>query len=229
VRGRKNIIIAIDGPAGSGKSTSARLVAERLGYTYLDTGAMYRAITLAAIENGCLEDTVTLRKLLPKLKISVQQTLYGQKTVLNKRDVSDRIRLADVTTNVSRISAIDFVREKLVQLQQDLGKNGGVVVDGRDIGTVVFPDAELKIFLTASIEARSRRRLAETEGANNTMTVDQLAEQLQARDDQDSTRSVAPLIKATDAIEIDTSNISIKEQVGLIVDRAKKVISELTL
>ncbi len=219
----KKITIAIDGPAGSGKSTSARRVAQALQYTYLDTGAMYRAITLAVLESGVDIPSAEIDALLETLTVRVVQQPDGQHTFLGERDVSERIRHADVTNAVSAVSAIPSVRRRLVAIQQEMGCNGGIVMDGRDIGTVVFPDAELKIFLVASIEERARRRLMET-GGSSTVAVDVMARELEERDRKDSTRAVSPLTKAHDAVEIDTSNLSIDDQVERILALAQEKV-----
>ncbi len=219
----KKIIIAIDGPAGSGKSTSARLVAEQLNYTYLDTGAMYRAITLAMMEASLAPEAPNLSDWLATVQIRVEQGRSGQRTYLNGHDVSRRIRQADVTAAVSAVSARAEVRECLVRMQQELGKHGGIVVDGRDIGTVVFPQAELKIFLIASIQARANRRLSEATLQGR--SVDEIAAELERRDAIDSSREHSPLVQAKDAIVIDTSHLSISEQVSQIVELAHKIIN----
>ncbi len=232
----KNITIAIDGPAGSGKSTSARLVAQKLHYTYLDTGAMYRAITLGVLESGKAtpagEDAggisvseSDLCGILSTLDVRVELNGNGQRTLLNGMDVSSRIRESDVTRHVSYVSSLASVRQQLVRMQQELGAHGGIVMDGRDIGTVVFPKAELKIFLVASIEARARRRLAEQQqllGAD----LENVAAELERRDELDSTRAISPLLKAPDAVEIDTSDLSIEQQVQRIVELAMERIAD---
>jgi cytidylate kinase len=220
----KNIIIAIDGPAGSGKSTTAKIVAEKLGYVYIDTGAMYRAVTLSCIENNTPIDDESVSKVVDNVQIELVQSEIGQRTILNGKDVSDDIRRPDVTKLVSPVSAMAYVREKLVTQQREMGKSGGVVMDGRDIGTVVFPQAELKIYLVASIRARAERRLKELQNKGFDSSVETIEEQILARDKYDSTRDISPLMKADDAIEIDTSNITISEQTKIIIDLANKLI-----
>lgn len=220
----KKITIAIDGPAGSGKSTSARRVAQELEYTYLDTGAMYRAITLAFLEQGVDLQSSALDAVLEGVHLRVVQQADGQHTYLGDRDISERIRHADVTGAVSAVSALPAVRERLVAIQQEMGRNGGIVMDGRDIGTVVFPNAELKVFLVASIEERARRRLREN--GLSADAVQDIARDLVERDRKDSTRLVSPLIKAADAVEIDTSSISIEDQVQQIVRLARERMRE---
>lgn len=220
----KNITIAIDGPAGSGKSTTARLVAEKLGYIYIDTGAMYRAVTLYWLRsNKDLHETI-ICSMLNDIKIQILQSDLGQRTILNGEDVSELIRLPDVSKYVSPISAFQCVREKLVNMQRELGKNGGVVMDGRDIGTVVFPNAELKIFLIASQDARAHRRALELKQKGIDVSIDDIKKQLIERDNFDSNREISPLKKAQDAIIVDTSDLTIEEQTNIILNLAKKLI-----
>ncbi len=219
-----NIIIAIDGPAGSGKSTTAKSVAQKLGYIYIDTGAMYRAVTLAWISSGreMAEDVVC--NLMKDIEIDIVHTNEGQLTLLNGKDVSKEIRLPEVTARVSEISAMGCVRELLVEQQRKIAKDGGAILDGRDIGTVVFPNAELKIFLIASAETRAIRRALELKEKGNEIPVDEIKKQIIQRDNHDSSRSNSPLRKAEDAIEIDTSHLTIEEQVDKVVSLTKKVI-----
>jgi cytidylate kinase len=218
----KRIIIALDGPAGSGKSTTARRVAGELGYVYIDTGAMYRAITLAALRE---ERSLTNTDLLPLLEdyhLELVITPDGQRTILGREDVTQEIRSPEVTKFVSTVSALPAVREALSNRQRDMGKNGGVVMDGRDIGTVVFPEAELKIFLMASLEERAKRRLAEL--GETTLSLQEMCRQIDERDKQDAGRLVSPLRRAHDAIEIDTSHLSIEEQTSRILALARERI-----
>ncbi len=222
----KEIIIAIDGPAGSGKSTSARLTAQKLGYLYIDTGAMYRAVTLAFIRSKAEFNEDNICKIVQKITISLKYSTNGQITFLNGEDVSEEIRTDSVTQLVSPISAFECVRKKLVSQQQEMGKNGGVVMDGRDIGTVVFPDAQLKIFLLASIDARATRRQLELKQKRINLTFEEVKQQIIERDIYDSTREISPLKKADDAIEIDTTNLTIQHQTDLIVSLAQKRILE---
>lgn len=222
----KKIIIAIDGPAGSGKSSSAKIVAERLGYIYIDTGAMYRAVTLEAIRRGIAENEEEICKMLPELEIQMQPSPNGQRTILNGVDVSDDIRLPEVTRLVSPVSAMPCVREKLVSEQRRIGANGGVVMDGRDIGTVVFPNAELKIYLVASIEARAERRAKELREKGLDVDIEEIKKQIIDRDNYDSSRPISPLRKAEDAILIDTSNLTLQQQSEMIIELAQKIINE---
>lgn len=223
----KKIIIAIDGPAGSGKSTTAKIVAEKLGYIYIDTGAMYRAVTLACIERNTEIIDEEVNKVVDSIKIELKQSDLGQRTILDGKDVSDDIRRPDVTKLVSPVSAMFYVREKMVEQQREMGLSGGVVMDGRDIGTVVFPQAELKIFLIASIEARASRRLKELQLKGFQSDVNEIARQIEARDEYDSSRENSPLRKADDAIEIDTSELTIEEQSTQIIDLAINLIKEM--
>jgi CMP/dCMP kinase len=227
----KRIIIALDGPAGSGKSTTARRVAQTLGYVYIDTGAMYRAITLSALRaNAAIEDAA-LAPLVQAAQIQLLPSEQGQRTILNNEDVTDEIRSTRVTETVSAVSALSSVRSAMVERQRELGNAGGVVMDGRDIGTVVFPAAELKVFLVASLEERARRRLAELAASNNaqTLTLEEMCRQIEARDRQDSEREISPLRKADDAIEIDTSTLSIDDQAGRILALARERIATHTM
>ena len=220
----KKIIIAIDGPAGSGKSTSAKIVAEKLGYIYIDTGAMYRAVTLAWINSGTELNDENFKKITDNSLITLKQSPKGQRTILNGVDISDEIRTPEVTKFVSPVSADGYVREKMVEQQRLLGVDGGVVMDGRDIGTVVFPQAELKIYLVASIEARTERRLQEMIANGINVTFDELKKMISDRDIYDSSRKNSPLRMADGAIQIDTSNLSIIEQTNIIIDLAEKII-----
>lgn len=220
----KKIIIAIDGPAGSGKSTTARLVAEELNYLYIDTGAMYRAVTLAWINSAEEFNAEKICQLVKNINIELKMTDEGQKTFLNGLDVSYDIRKPNVTKWVSPISAIDCVREAMVAIQRKLGEKGAVVMDGRDIGTVVLPNADLKIFLVASIEERALRRQKELIQSGINISIEEVKSQIESRDIYDSSRSNSPLKKAEDAILIDTSALTIEEQTKKVLDLAQKII-----
>ena len=216
----RRLVIAIDGPAASGKSTTARNVARRLGYTYIDTGAMYRAATLAVLREGVdPSNEPAVKEVVCRTSIHLERADDGSlHTILDGNDVSREIRSPEVTAHVSAVSSYPSIREHLVGLQQQMGKEGGVVLDGRDIGTVVFPDADVKVFMVADLRARAERRQAElsTEGTN--VELGGLQADLERRDHLDSTRATSPLTKADDAIEIDTSTMSIDEQVERVLE-----------
>ncbi|HED09467.1 MAG TPA: (d)CMP kinase [Caldithrix abyssi] len=220
---KHNISIAIDGPAASGKSTTAREVARRLGYIYIDTGAMYRAITRAALDAGVdMNDADALERVARSSKITLEIKEGQQHTFLNGRDVSGEIRTPEIDRNITPVATHPGVRRIMVEQQRQLAQNGGVVMDGRDIGTVVLPGAELKIFMEASIEARARRRLKEQTNGDSSLTLESIKADLARRDHADSTRADGPLKKAPDAIVIDTSHMSIEEQVEKIVQLARE-------
>ena len=221
----KKIIIAIDGPAGSGKTTSAKIVAEKLGYLYIDTGAMYRAVTYAWLQKNEEINENKICQLLNEILIKLEVSPLGQKTFLNGIEISNEIRLPEVTKLVSPVSAIKCVREKLVDMQRNMGSDRAAVLEGRDIGTVVFPHADLKIFLIATPEARANRRWKEQQIKGIEQTYEEILQQIQARDKYDSSREHSPLTKAIDAIEIDTTNINILEQTNKIIELANKIIS----
>ena len=217
----KKITIAIDGPAASGKSTVAKEVAKNLNYIYIDSGAMYRALTLKALRlNIDVKDEMSLVEMTKVSKI----TLDGTHIYLDDEDVSEAIRSIDVTNNVSAVSSYEGVREEMVNLQKEYGKKGGIVMDGRDIGTTVFPNAELKIFQIASVEERANRRYKENMEKGIACDLNTLKEEIKVRDYKDSTRKVSPLRKASDAIELDTSNLEPSEVVAKIVELAKRII-----
>lgn len=207
-------LIALDGPSGVGKSTTAKLVAQQLGWNYLDTGAMYRVTALALHRAGIdLADRPALEAVLASLRIEQR----GSRSFLNGEDVSDAIRTPEVTKLVTPVSADPRVREVLVEQQRAIGATGGWVVDGRDIGTVVFTNACCKVFLTASAEARARRRFLELQAKGVPLTYEEILADQQRRDHADSTRAVAPLRKADDALELDSSTMTLDEVVAWIV------------
>ncbi len=212
----RKLIIAIDGPAGSGKSTTARALAQRLGYLYIDTGAMYRALALAFLREGYPIDEEHAQRILQRYTVRLATIDGRQRTLLNGEDVSEAIRHPDVTAIVSPVSALPSIRAAMVELQRELGKEGGVVLDGRDIGTYVFPNADVKIFLVASVDARTRRRAAELQQKGIEVDLEQLKREIQQRDYLDTHREIAPLRKAPDAIEIDTTHLRFEEQVEKI-------------
>ena len=213
------MIIAIDGPAGSGKGTAAKLVSQKLNFINIDTGAMYRCVALKMLEyNIGLEELDRIHKLLDEINIEFN----GEKVILNGRDVSKEIRTVEVSNFTSPVSTISFVREKMVELQQEMGKGKNVVMEGRDIGTVVFPNADLKIYLDATAEERAKRRVAQNKRNNIESNYEQILKDIIERDKRDSTREISPLKKADDAILIDSTNLTIEEVVNKIVDLAKK-------
>ena len=201
------MIIAIDGPAGSGKSTIAKLIAEDLGLVYLDTGAMYRLVTLKALNEGILGDFEKIKKMLNNLNIDIKENGF----YLDNVDVSDEIRKPIVSENVSDIAAIREVREKMVDLQRKFSESKNVILDGRDIGTVVFPSADVKIFLVADAKERANRRYKELVKKGENIKIEEIYENILKRDEIDSTRKESPLKKAKDAIEVDTTSKNIEE------------------
>ncbi len=218
------IIITIDGPAGAGKSTTARRVAEELGYVYIDTGAMYRAVTLAAIRSSADIDEEFVSQLAGKVNIHLQPGEKGQRTFLNGDDVTEAIRDPEVTQLVSSLRSYSGVRRHMVQLQRAMGINGGIVMDGRDIGSVVFPHAHVKVFLVADIDERTKRRAGDLRASGLEVDEAVLRQQIETRDGLDSGRDVSPLVKAEGATEIDTTSLSIDQQVQMIVDLAKSYL-----
>ena len=215
----KKIVIAIDGHSSCGKSTLAKSLAKELSYIYVDTGAMYRAVTLFFLNHQIdLEDTAAVEEALQKVSIHFETIDQKNQTFLNHENVEEEIRNMRISQHVSAVAAIPSVRRAMVQNQHRMGQNKGVVMDGRDIGTVVFPEAELKIFLTASIEERSRRRYDELKAKNPTITLEEVRFNLQTRDHIDSTRADSPLKQASDAILIDNTNLSRAEQLKLALD-----------
>ncbi|MBW7473470.1 (d)CMP kinase [Paenibacillus oenotherae] len=217
--------VAIDGPAGAGKSTVARKVAEQLGYVYIDTGAMYRAVTLAANRAGITsDDTEALSALVADLHIRLMPGEQGQTVLLNGEDVTEGIRTRAVTLQVSQIASHEPVRIRLVELQRELAASKGIVMDGRDIGSHVLPDAELKVFLTASVGIRALRRFKELK--DDSITLEQLEQEIAERDASDEKRSISPLIRAQDAIVVDSSELTIDQVVALIVDLSRTKMAE---
>ena len=213
-------VVAIDGPAASGKTTTARLVAQELGFMHLDTGAMYRAVTLACLRKQLPpEETPQLLALLEDLDVHTQPGVAGQSRVLlNGQDVTEAIRGPQVTQHVSNYSAMPAVREKMVALQRQVGIRHNVVCEGRDIGTRVFPRAQHKFFLVADLEVRARRRYEELQAQGFTPSLETIITELHVRDREDATRRHSPLKQAKDAVAVDTTHLSIKAQVDLIVN-----------
>ena len=220
---RRRPVVAIDGPAGAGKSTVARQVAEELGFVRVDTGALYRAVGLLALERGIsLEAGSALGALAKQLKLAFVEGPGGPRLNVDGRDREDDLRTPDVAQAASKVSALPEVREALLQVQRKMGADGGVVLEGRDIGTVVFPDAELKVFLTASAEARARRRLRDLEDRGMEANYDKLLREMEERDTRDSSRTHAPLKPAEDAVVVDSTNLTQGEVVALIAKMARE-------
>jgi cytidylate kinase len=223
----KRLIVAIDGPAGSGKSTSAKLVAQKLGYLYIDTGAMYRAVTFLAIRNNVLNNFDAVIKIAETSDINLKFLNGSTHVSVDGEDITNNIRTGEVNSKVSDVSKIKEVREALVSKQREMAmKDGGVVMEGRDIGTIVFPNADVKIFLTASIEQRAKRRAKEYEEKGIEVSVNDIKNNLVKRDEIDSTREISPLTKADDAIVVDTSKVTIEEQVEIILKNIKLIAEE---
>lgn len=211
----KNIIIAIDGPAGAGKSTVAKKIAEKLNITYLDTGAMYRAVTYKLLETSTeIENIAELQELLNNIDI----TYINGFLCLNGQKIGEEIRTAVINQNVSKVSSSADVRNAMTELQRNIGRQQSCIMDGRDVGTVVFPNADVKIFLVADVEKRALRRHLENKNNGLESSLEEIKESILKRDKQDSERELAPLLKADDAIEIDTSDMSIDEVVSKIID-----------
>jgi CMP/dCMP kinase len=227
----KKITIAIDGYSSTGKSTLAKQLAKELGYVYVDTGAMYRAITLFAMQNGYINsdsfDKQTLINSLSSIKLHFEfnSELGFAEMYLNDINVEKEIRSLSVSNFVSKIAEVSEVRAKLVEQQQEMGKSKGIVMDGRDIGTVVFPNAELKIFMTASPETRAQRRYDELQAKGDNVTYEEIFKNVQERDYIDTHRSDSPLVIANDAIEIDNSYLTREEQFNAVVEMANEVIN----
>ncbi|PQJ74007.1 (d)CMP kinase [Polaribacter gangjinensis] len=228
---KKKITIAIDGFSSTGKSTIAKLIAKKYNYIYVDTGAMYRAVTLFAKNNRFVthdfldKDSLIASLSNISLRFQFNENLGFAEMFLNNKNVENEIRTLEISQLVSKIAAISEVRKKLVAEQQEMGKNGGIVMDGRDIGTVVFPDAELKLYMTASPEKRAKRRYDELIEKGDIVSYEDILFNVQERDRIDSTRDDSPLVKATDAIEIDNSDLGIEEQFEKICELINQKIS----
>ncbi len=226
----KKIIIAIDGYSSSGKSSMARALASRIGYRYIDSGAMYRAVTLWAMRHGLVAagvvDSDNLVASLGEIAVDFMPMPDGrQHTLLNLEDVEEEIRRLEVSNNVSQVSVIPAVRHRLVALQQSMGESKGIVMDGRDIGTTVFPDAEMKVFVTASPETRAQRRYEELKAKGVESTYDEVLENVVTRDHIDETREESPLRKADDAVVLDNSYMTVEEQDKWLLDLYEKIIA----
>ena len=220
------ISIAIDGPAGAGKSTVAKAVSKKLSYIYVDTGALYRVIGLYVVRNE-FTDEESVKKKLNEIKLSLRFINGEQKVFLFDEDVSDKIRTPEISMSASKVSAFLSVRKFLLNLQRDLAKKNNIIMDGRDIGTVILPDAQVKIFLTASLEERSKRRYRELIEKNCNVTYEEVLNDIIKRDYNDSNRPVAPLKPATDAVILDTSNYTFKESVDLVLNLIKDKLGKL--
>lgn len=218
----KKIVVAIDGPAGAGKSTIAKLAAEKLGYAYIDTGAMYRSVAWKFLQIGKPFDEDFISGLSKTMLIDFKPEAKINRVFVDGTEVTDAIRTPEVTAIVSRVAAIGAVREAMVDQQRRMGEAGGVLMDGRDIGTVVFPNAQLKIFLTASVEERARRRYAEMVAKGQQVDLQQLQADIAERDKQDSERAISPLRQAEDALLLDTSDMGISE----VTDRILQLVQE---
>jgi cytidylate kinase len=219
----KQLIIAIDGPAASGKSTTAKLVASRLGYLHVDTGAMYRAMTLKVIKNGINpQNAKAVASLARSTRVRLVSKDGGFRVELDGVDVSEKIRTPDVTNAASAVSMVPEVRQLMVQEQREMGKKGAIVLEGRDIGSVVFPEADVKIFMLAHPRERAVRRSKELAAKGITTEIDELEREIAERDNKDTNRSISPLTKSDDAILLDTTNLTIEEQVEFIVKKAKE-------
>ena len=212
------MIIAIDGPAGSGKSTTSKLVANKLGISHLDTGSMYRAITVHFIKNNYSLDSIDVSSVMDSIELEISDSSDKESVFLNGEDVTGRLRSNEVSKLVSDISSVKEVRAKMVQIQRRISSNKSIVIDGRDIGTVVFPHAEFKFFLTASIYSRAKRRFDELQESDSNVTLEQTEEEIKSRDHFDTTRDNSPLKKAEDAITIDTTHLNVSEQVNMILE-----------
>ena len=210
----KKIAIAIDGPAGAGKSSISKVVANELGYLYIDTGAMYRGVTWAVLDSHVnVNNQKDVESLLPSLDLTLEPTANACKVFVKGQDVTDLIRQQQINENVSTIASYKGVREYLVERQQAMAAVGGVILDGRDIGSVVLPKAELKIYLTASVDARAKRRWLEVQGTSNEQSLEDIKKNVESRDEMDKNRDESPLVCVEDAIVVDSSNMTFDETV----------------
>lgn len=214
----KKIAIAIDGPAGAGKSSISKVVANELGYLYIDTGAMYRGVTWAVLDSHVdVKNQKEVEALLPSLDLTLEPTASACKVYVKGQDVTDLIRQQQINENVSTIASYKGVREYLVERQQAMAAVGGVILDGRDIGSVVLPNAELKIYLTASVDARAKRRWLEVQGTSNEQPLEDIKKNVESRDEMDKNRDESPLVCVEDAIVVDSSNMTFDETVKYIL------------
>ena len=214
----KKIAIAIDGPAGAGKSSISKVVANELGYLYIDTGAMYRGVTWAVLDSHVdVKNQKDVESLLPSLDLTLEPTVNACKVFVKGKDVTDLIRQQQINENVSKIASYKGVRQYLVERQQAMAAVGGVILDGRDIGSVVLPKAELKIYLTASVDARAKRRWLEVQGTSNEQSLEDIKNNVESRDEMDKNRDESPLVCVEDAIVVDSSNMTFDETVEHIL------------
>jgi len=221
----KNIIIAIDGPAGSGKSTAAKNLAQKLGFTYLDTGAMYRTITFLALRNGIVDNIEEVIKIAQSVKLRLQTENGLTRVFANDEECTEQIRTPEVNSKVSEVSVIPEVRVEMVNIQKALGESCNIVAEGRDVTTVVYPNADIKIYLTASIDERANRRFKEYQAKNAEITIEEVKANLEKRDKIDSGREVSPLRKAEDAIEFDNTGLTPEQDLEYLIEKVKEVFS----
>lgn len=220
-------VVTIDGPAGSGKSTTARMVARKLGYTYLDTGAMYRAMTVKALKTGIdLDDPGALARLAEETEVAIRPDPDGTRVILDGRDVTGEIRTPEVTQASSSVSAAAGVRKRMVELQRRVSEGGGIVAEGRDMGSVVFKDAEIKIYLDASLACRALRRKKELEAAGTSVTLENMKKNISLRDAYDSSREHSPLVVPEGSIIVDTTDMTIEDQVERVIQEVRKKTGE---
>jgi len=223
----KKPVVTIDGPAGSGKSTTAKRVAWRLGYTYLDTGAMYRAMTVKALKTGIdLDDPDALARQARETDIAIRPDPDGTRVILDGVDITDEIRTPVVTQASSPVSAAEGVRKRMVELQRQVGEGGGIVAEGRDMGSVVFKDAEVKIYLDASLACRAERRKKELEAVGTLVDLEKMGKDLESRDAYDSSREHSPLVIPEGSIIVDTTDMTIEDQVERVIQEVKKRTGE---
>jgi cytidylate kinase len=221
----KRLLITIDGPAGAGKTTVSRELARRLGYTYVDTGALYRAVALAAIrDTRALEDEKRLAELCDSLALQFTETETGLRLFMDGEDISDHLRTQQITMLASALSARPAVRRFLLDIQRDMGRNGGAVFEGRDMGTVVFPNADIKFFLYADPDVRALRRYREVSAKGIKISLSEISETMKRRDEEDSTRDLAPLRPAEDAVQVDSTSMGIDEVVETMFRRIAEVL-----
>lgn len=226
----KKITVAIDGPAGAGKSSAAKMAAKKLQYLYIDTGAMYRAFTWAILKHRiAIDDTKAVAALAKDIEIRLEAAPDVCRVFVGNEEVTEEIRTLDVSSRVSSVAALAVVREKLVQLQRDMAHLGGVILDGRDIGTVVLPKADLKVFLTASVQSRAQRRYLEMKEKGGSETLEEIEANIKARDEMDSSRDISPLRRADDAILLDNSRMSLDETVQTLIDMIQSKEREVSL